>query len=759
MKTVIVTPDTVGPVANGGIGTFVYNFARLLRAHQHDVSVMFTREAEAAPESWRHLYDDHGIGFIHVPPRRDGLHGLGYEWFVRDSIAVSKAMPDDVDVVYFQEWLANGFHYLRRRRFLSGKQPVCVTVLHSNSAWIRSGMQRFPLGYPDASLDFAEAYTAQHTDFVLAPSQHMIDWVRGYGWQLPPDERVRVMGYPFEHPYPLSDDVQHAPHFKRVIFFGRLETRKGLEVFVGAMQKLYADAKNHPALAHLEEVVLLGKRGTGAHMTPEQAKAGLAAHVPVRILENYDQPSALRFLAENRADSLVVMPSRVDNLPFAVIEAATMPGLNFITSDTGGIREIMGEGGAHQLTPPHVRTLAPMLAAWFAHGPRPASQLGTYDTDAANARWLAFHKEALALAEAPPTAADGPVSVGDPVRADVCVPYYNLPQYLPHLLDSLANQTVSNFSVTVVNDGSTSDEAVRAFEHMKAQYEPRGWRFLSKENGGVGHTRNLAAAQGSAENIIFMDADNVAAPNMVERFLAAVDTSGADCLTAYMSAFSSEGPPYRLEDGKVVMNTEVKYVYTPIGNSPLVGIFTNTWGDANMIVRRAAFEAVGGFREDRFTSFEDYELLAVLSLAGYEIDVIPEYLFFYRFLEEGFSRVTNQYDNQMRVLRAYQERLHGTGLEHLPEVVFGLSRVELGGGGQFLQVNDDADWVSRYVPHRIARHALLVKLVDGMMNPEGQLIQSDVAMSAYTQAHTLAHKTRYSTLFGGLWRKLTKRGR
>src|SRR5690606_18524647 len=114
-------------------------------------------------------------------------------------------------------------------------------------------------------------YVARHSDFVAAPSAYMRDWVRGQGWVLPPDERVRVLGYPFLPGELPAATAPTAPCFKRLVFFGRLETRKGIELFVDALRIVRKERPS--ALQALEEIVFLGKTGVHRYGSPQDVQA------------------------------------------------------------------------------------------------------------------------------------------------------------------------------------------------------------------------------------------------------------------------------------------------------------------------------------------------------------------------------------------------------------------------------------------------------------------------------------------------------
>ncbi|MFO0842414.1 MAG: glycosyltransferase family A protein [Gemmataceae bacterium] len=124
-----------------------------------------------------------------------------------------------------------------------------------------------------------------------------------------------------------------------------------------------------------------------------------------------------------------------------------------------------------------------------------------------------------------------------PPLVSVCVPYFNLPHTLPEALASLAEQTYPNLDVLIIDDGSTRPEARRVFDEMRHRY-PR-FRFERQDNAGIGATRNRGLFEANGEFFLPFDADNVARPDMVERFVAARRPDVA-ALTCY-----SPSPPPR----------------------------------------------------------------------------------------------------------------------------------------------------------------------------------------------------------------------
>jgi GT2 family glycosyltransferase len=150
----------------------------------------------------------------------------------------------------------------------------------------------------------------------------------------------------------------------------------------------------------------------------------------------------------------------------------------------------------------------------------------------------------------------------------------------------------------------------------------------------------------------------------------------------------------------------------PLGNCTELGLFVNMFGDANFIVRRSVFEALMGFSVRRpryqYIGFEDYEFLARLSLAGYRLDVIPEFLLHYRHRSDSLLRTSAGYQTSRRVLDGYREKLSQVGLPHLLPLLYGLY-LRAGERPNAVPYSDPA-WIATHVPWYNLRDALFAKV-------------------------------------------------
>jgi glycosyltransferase involved in cell wall biosynthesis len=114
-----------------------------------------------------------------------------------------------------------------------------------------------------------------------------------------------------------------------------------------------------------------------------------------------------------------------------------------------------------------------------------------------------------------PAAARDVRSPGRSRAVSVIVPTWNEAKYLPPLLTSLGNQTEPPQEILVADSGSTDRTGEVARE--------AGAIVLTGERKGPGEGRNRGAAAAQGDVLLFLDADCIVPPNLVEAVVAALD--------------------------------------------------------------------------------------------------------------------------------------------------------------------------------------------------------------------------------------------
>jgi GT2 family glycosyltransferase len=226
----------------------------------------------------------------------------------------------------------------------------------------------------------------------------------------------------------------------------------------------------------------------------------------------------------------------------------------------------------------------------------------------------------------------------------VAIAHHNLGAYFPDTLASIAAQTYPNIELVAIDDGSTDAASADVFESMRAKYPQ--WQFLRQANAGIGATRNRILELARGEFFVPVDADNLARPDMIARFVAALRRNPEyAAMSCYFLAFDVDAPN--------LVPDRFLYALRPLGGPHALACIRNVYGDANAIFRTAALRSVGGYETDRGTSCEDWECFVKLVHAGHRLGVVPDHLFYYRHRTGGFSRSTNWFANHQRALRQF----------------------------------------------------------------------------------------------------------
>src|SRR6266567_1379857 len=119
---------------------------------------------------------------------------------------------------------------------------------------------------------------------------------------------------------------------------------------------------------------------------------------------------------------------------------------------------------------------------------------------------------------------------GNAPTVSVIIPCYNLGAYVNEAVQSVLDQTYTDFEILVIDDGST-DPITR---HLFASYRRPRTRILRTENQGLARTRNLGIREAAGRYLSFLDADDVLEPAFLERTVHLLE---ADPSLAFVSCW------------------------------------------------------------------------------------------------------------------------------------------------------------------------------------------------------------------------------
>lgn len=237
----------------------------------------------------------------------------------------------------------------------------------------------------------------------------------------------------------------------------------------------------------------------------------------------------------------------------------------------------------------------------------------------------------------------------------VLLPFYNAASTLDETLHSIRQQTFTDFELVAVDDGSSDASAAIVRRH--ADKDAR-IRLLQPGRQGVVGAMNSAIAAARADIAARMDADDLMAPERLERQYRLL------CEQPQLAAVGSQVRLFPEEDIQGGFHEYIRwqnacltphdiadeiYVELPIANPSLM-------------FRRAIVLALGGYRDGPFP--EDYDMLLRLHQAGHAMAKVPEILLHWRDSGGRLTRTDPRYSREAFArLRteflARDPRLHG----------------------------------------------------------------------------------------------------
>lgn len=111
------------------------------------------------------------------------------------------------------------------------------------------------------------------------------------------------------------------------------------------------------------------------------------------------------------------------------------------------------------------------------------------------------------------------------MRLSIIVPVYNVESYLRRCIDSILRQTMVDFELIIVDDGSEDNSPQICEEYRKIDSRIV---VIHKENGGLSSARNAGLEIARGDYIAFVDSDDWISPLMYEKLLDGIELTGSD---------------------------------------------------------------------------------------------------------------------------------------------------------------------------------------------------------------------------------------
>lgn len=253
------------------------------------------------------------------------------------------------------------------------------------------------------------------------------------------------------------------------------------------------------------------------------------------------------------------------------------------------------------------------------------------------------------------------------MKYSIIVPVYNRPDEVDELLESLTKQTLKDFEVIIVEDGS-----IKPCKDVCEKYANiLDLHYYAKENSGPGQSRNYGAERSNGEWLIILDSDVV----LPEGYLEAVENS-----LASSTSIEAWGGPDTAHPSFTPVQKAISYSMTSFfttggirgGKAKLDKFYPRSF---NMGIRRDVYLKLEGFTKMRFG--EDIDFSYRIVEAGYMPRLFPEAWVWHK-RRTDFRKFFRQVYNS-GIARINLEKRHpGTmKLVHLLPTVFTLGVIGL----------------------------------------------------------------------------------
>jgi glycosyltransferase involved in cell wall biosynthesis len=228
----------------------------------------------------------------------------------------------------------------------------------------------------------------------------------------------------------------------------------------------------------------------------------------------------------------------------------------------------------------------------------------------------------------------------------VLMPVYNTAPTLEEALASLSSQTLENFEVIVVDDGST-DSTWSILENWSKK--DRRFHIIHRDHSGIVAALNLGFKVCRAGLIARMDADDRSSPERLGRQAEMLQQNDEIALVSCQVKAFSDG---ELREG---FNLYVQWQNSLLDNDHIKRevFIESPFSHPSIMIRRAWLERMGGYMDYGWP--EDYDLWLRMHLAGARFVKLPMVLLEWRDHSHSLTRTDSRYslENFLRLKAHY----------------------------------------------------------------------------------------------------------
>jgi glycosyltransferase involved in cell wall biosynthesis len=627
------------PIHGGGISTYCWHTAKMLSEAGHSVTVFVNDYSVSRIERDSPINNVDVVRFCPNQVAKAEVLGVATRLSIEFANIVELEMEQHgvPDLLETQDYMGIGYYTLQKKQLLypNFKALKVVMTMHAPGFLYFEYNQVLHYKFPDYWIGEMEKASIRMADLVVSPSQYLIDELTPR-MNLLAKNPLRIFN-PYLNEWTAGDIPTYEEY--DLVFFGKLTPQKGGLEMLSYLKKMWDNGFD-------KRITIIG--GGQHFFYPMQSdmidyvKEKYKSYINKGLIcfEGNMPPELLK--ERLKKAHVIIVPSIVDNLPYAVLEAMAM-GKLVMTSSNGGHTEILKNGiSGFIFEHTEKNSFEDVLNAILAkskeeliliakEAQRAVEKTTNYATvysqkmevlaPIIKTKTLSTTFDFIEVIERSEVLQEK--RMGENGLLSVVIPYYNLGDYLEDTLKSLEKVNFPSVEVVVVNDGSSEENSIQKLLELEAKYKITVYH---KENEGLSLARNFGAAKARGEFLAFLDADDMVSPDYYKRAVEVLkqyeNVSFVGCWAQYFGESSSVWPTF---------NPEPPYL-----------LVHNMINSSALIYKKADFISFGKNDPALIYGMEDYDSVIAMVKNGARGVVFPELWWHYRIRSNSMAQAFNK---------------------------------------------------------------------------------------------------------------------
>jgi glycosyltransferase involved in cell wall biosynthesis len=634
MKYWLITTE-FPPIFGGGISTYCWHTAKMFASFGHEITV-FINDHSVSNVKKSNVSEN--IKLIQFNPTKlEEGKALGPEARLSFEFAniINSFMKEEgiPDVLEMQDYLGIGYYILQKKKLLYPlfKDLKTLLTMHAPNFLYAEYNQTPTYNFPRYWSGEMEKASIRMADLVISPSNYLIEELTTR-MDLKEKAPIRIF-----NPYVNEWTKGEIPSFTNgdIVFFGKLTPQKGALEMLSYLKPMWDKGFD-------KSISIIGG---GQHLFYPVGE-DMIDHIK-KMYSTYIKKGLILFEG-NMAPSdlkkrlmtahIVITPSIVDNLPYAVLEVMAM-GKVVLSSSNGGHTEILENNkNGYIFDHKHKHSFEDKLKLILKSTDDELKVIGQKAQIAVeqnlNYSTVYEHKiiEIEKLIRKPPLSNtfefietidiknySSDSLINEKGLLSIVIPFYNMGDYIDETINSLKKINYKSNEIIIINDGSTDEKSIRKLKEIE---RINGIKVYHKENEGLSLARNYGAYKSKGEFLAFLDADDTVSPDYHKRSIEVLNqysnVSFVGCWAQYFGESKDVWPTF---------NPEPPYLLTH-----------NMINSSALVYKKRDFLSFGLNDPSMIYGMEDYDSVISMVKNGARGVAFPELWWQYRIRKNSMAQ-------------------------------------------------------------------------------------------------------------------------